>query len=274
MKKINTLLLISLFFFPIFLLAQAPGYLGKKGFLSLTVSSLPAINGPTQNNRGGDFRTFGTSAGRLGFNYEFEGSFSYVIGRYRTISINAAQYYTGATHSAQTLTSGTVFDPFSFNELDDHDLFSRLNVKSITLRVSKFNASKGALAPVGNRIYYGLKRSFISSNIVDKETRYYNELGELFGHQKIELEQKMNLNFFQLGWSNDQVFWDKVILSMGIRFNIPLNIDLIRIAYEDKSYDPNYSTNPNQTDYDVAVFSRVFNHEIFRVNIGVGFLLF
>ncbi len=264
MHKLKLLLFILSSLAPLILMAQPPGYLGKRASVNFTVSSLPVILGPTVNNRGRDY--FGEKKKGIGFNYEFEGDFSYVVGRYRSLSLKVGQYYTGALSQAYTTPLGA---SGGYGQ-DEHDLFHRVNVKSIGIILSRFKKEKGALAPIGNRFYWGVKRTFISASIAEMTTDYRDEVvGPIFGHRPINIDQSMNINFLVLGWSNHQVFWDKLILKTGFRIAIPFNL-----AEYDFEGDSGGSTFTNQENFESAINSRVVNHELFRVDIGVGYLLF
>lgn len=250
---------------PLFIFAQPPGYLGKRASFTLAVSSLPVINGPTQNNRGR--RAFEERKDGIGFNYEFEGDFSYVVGRYKSLGVKVGQYYTGALSSAYTR---TVSAPEG-NDYDIHELFNRVNVKSVGITYSKFKRGKGALAPIGNRFYWGLKQTYISAEILDKTTRYGGEgLGIVLGHRPIEVDQKTRLAFITMGWSNNQVFWDKLILKTGLRLSFPLKGS----AYNYSDSIDGDDAYTNQENFERAMHARIMAHELFRVDVGVGYLLF
>jgi len=249
---------------------QAPGYLGKKAIIAFNLSSSVAFNGPTQNNRGKD--GFGEPSGNYGVNYEFEGSFSYVIGRYSSLELAVSQYYTGVASSAET--PALPLDLLD-NGMDNHDLFHRLNVKSISLVYSKFKSNKGALAPIGNRLYYGLKRNSVSGSILDKRTNFYQEnLGLVLGHQPLNINQKMNIYYALVGWSNTQIFWDKMTFTTGLRFAIPLKLNLENYFDQDPRLHIDYFDDPNKALFETNVSSRINYHEVFRLNIGIGYLLF
>ncbi len=274
MKNLISIPIILLLIFPVCLFGQAPGYLGKRASIMFNFSSFPALFGPTQNNRGSEERTFGDRSGWLGINYELEGQFSYALGRYYSLGVFGGQYYTATKSKASTLSLPQI--PGS-NDMDSHELFHRLNVTSVGLVYSKFNKKKGALAPIGNRFFCSLKTSFIKSEIIDKKTTFYNSDGELFGHGNLNIDEKINFSFFHFGWSNSQVFWNKMIVNVGFKIGFPLNLKYYASLSDggtDGSALDIYNTNRNQANYEAAVFDRLFRHELMRIDIGVGYLLF
>ena len=124
--------------------------------------------------------------------------------------------------------------------------------------LSEFYKKKGALAPVGNRVYYGLKRSFITSEIKDKTTNFRNSgSGQVLGHAPLVENRKYALTFLTIGLSNNQVFFDKLILNTGIRFSFPLNkvayLDLLDTTYEQH---PDFESDPNQAIFEIETGAR------------------
>lgn len=267
----KTLVLSALLFSTCFaLFGQAPGYLGKKAILNFNVSSSIAISGPTQNNRGSE--AFGVPAGGYGINYELEGSFSYVIGRYSSLELTASQYYTGMASEATTT---AIPEDVLFGNRDNHELFHRLNVKSISLTHSRFLSHKGALAPVGSRVFYGLKMNAVKGSILDKRTSFYNSsFGEVLGHEPLNINQETRIFYGVLGWSKTRIFWDKLVFTTGFRIAIPLSSDLSNYFNRVVSNHPDYFSDRNKAEFETRVSKRIDFHEVFRFNIGVGYLLF
>ncbi|MEM1323017.1 MAG: hypothetical protein AAGG75_22315 [Bacteroidota bacterium] len=271
----NVYVVITLLFLasiPLLTTAQAPGYLGRRAFIGFTFSSSPAISGPTQNNNGENF--FGNSNDRSwGINYELEANLSYVISRSMSLGLNLGQYYTGMTTTAETPSLARELLPFQNDYFDSHDLFYRLNVKSLSIVVNKYKLAKGALAPFGNHVFFGLKRHFISGEIIDKRTTYessFEEIGNVVGHRNLEIDDQLAYFSFLFGWARNQIFWDKFILKTGIRFAIPLGVAPINAIFDNNAYEPF----ERQELYEDNVYNRLVRHEFVRVDVGVGFLIF
>lgn len=261
--KINSFILfLFLSIFPFFLAAQPPGYLGKRAFITLGISSFPTFDGPTQNNNGGDF--FGDTNDRAwGIDYEFEGNFSYTIGRQSSIGLTVGQFYTGMVTEVET--ESLVSNPISsFEPIDYHELFYRLNVRTISITNSRYKAKKGALSPLGNYFFWGLKRSFITGEIIDKKTNYH--VGEAFGHRSLEIDPKAAYSSIILGWSSHKIYWDKLIIKTGFRFGIPMNIVSWNNLVDNKD--------TNQEEFELDAYLRNWKHEIIRIDFAVGYLLF
>jgi hypothetical protein len=262
MKTNSILLFLFLSICPLILNAQPPGYLGKRATISLGISSFPTIDGPTQNNNGSNF--FGDSNERSwGVDYEFEGNFSYTVGRQSSIGLTVGQLHTGMTTRAET--EALVGSPIpSFEPIDYHELFYRLNVRSISLTHSIYRSKKGALSPLGNYFFWGIKRSFISGKVIDKKTDYH--AGEVFGHRSLEIDPKTAYSSIIFGWSNHQIYWDKLIVKTGFRFGVPLNI------FSWNKLSDNNDT--NQEEFEIDAYQRLWRHEIIRIDFGIGYLLF
>lgn len=265
MRNLNLLLLLV--FLPLIAFGQPPGYLGKRASLNLTLSTTPVIAGPTKNDRGR--RTLNPNAGSLGLNLEFEGNFNYVIGRYRSIGIIGGMYTTG--HPFRVFNDGFTSalipegDGIFGERFNDYDLFFQLRVRSIGLILSRYKQIKGALAPIGNRFYWGIKRNFIKSEITDSNGAF---------NTNFNIDQTKAFNFLLLGWSNNQVFWDRVLFKTGLRIAMPLSLKYIRYASNGEDTHPNYFEDSNQVNHDVGIFRRILRHELFRLDISVGYLLF
>ncbi len=279
MKNLRALFVALIFICSNNLFSQPPGYLGKRASINFNLSSSPALIGPTQNNRGEADKTLGEGAGWLGINYEFSVDFSYVLGRHRSISLLVGQYYTGLKMNATTtpialeLISG---GNASSNALDRHELLYRVNVRSVGIIYSKFKNERGALAPIGNRFYIGLKRNFANASVIDKRTDFYDStFGNQFGHNNLNIDENKSFHYLLLGWSNNMVFWDQVIFKTGFRLGLPLDYGFYKyITNDTEDVTPEYNTNPNQFEYEADLFKRLAWHEFLRVELGIGYLLF
>ncbi len=256
MKNIFLVFLLIGFLFPLMINGQAPGYLGKKAVVSLNYSVFPAFLGPTKNNRG--YASFenesGESSNNIGLNSELNLGFEYTIGRYRSLSLHLGQYATGVKMDDVETFSG------------DYDLLLKANVRSIELIISRYKRKKAALAPVGNSFYWGFKRDFVKSSVKEEE-RLSNGTGAITP----DFDQKVAFNFFLFGWSNNQVFWDKVFFKTGLHMAIPLKLRGLA-DLTDSNGSSFYDS--NQEYYERNVYSRLVFHEFIRFDIGVGYLLF
>ena len=265
------IVLLAVVITPFLLTAQAPGYLGKRAAVSFSLSGGVTIDGPNQNNKGSEFfgNQMSTDEGKIGFNHEFIFDFSYALSRYRGLQLSGSQYYTGMLSEARTIAVGG-------SGLDRHDLFYRLNVKSISLDYSFYSRKRGALAPVGSRYYFGLKTNIVSGKIIDKLTNYFDPaIGAVLGHKLLEVDPKENLYYFTWGWSNSSVIADKIIFKAGISGAIPVDWIIGRGAFEAfEGQNGDYFYRNNQSSFEENVYTRLWAHEILRINIGIGYLIF
>lgn len=276
MRKYNKVSFLLIFFLPVLVYSQAPGYLGKKASLTFSISGFPALTGPTQHNYGNEKHTVGESAGRLGMNYEFEGNLFYVIGRYHSLGLYAGQYATGVYSEGLTFarradypTSGGVS---TYQDL--HDLLHRAEVRSVGIIYSIFSIRRGALAPVGNRFYVGVKHNFVTGKLAKKETSYYDEvIGAKYGHEPLDIDTQADYSFLLFGWSNDLMLTNRFMFRSGLRMALPISWRYLQEIFGDVDNYPGVGTN-SQANYDLALIERLSRHELFRVDIGLGVLLF
>ncbi|MEL6636446.1 MAG: hypothetical protein AAFW73_09015 [Bacteroidota bacterium] len=267
MKQLKLLTFLIGSLVPLLSAGQAPGYLGMRTTVGFTVSAFPATESPTQNNRGSNF--FGDEGGGFGLNYEWELQLGYVLSRRKQLQLILGQYYTGVATSMSTFPRFQ--DPFSslFN-LDFHELFFRVNTRSVGLMMSSYGGKNGGIAPMGNRFFYGVKFSFLSSEIVDKRTTYSSPQSEMLGHEPLDLKQRLLIPTFFLGWGNDLFLSDHLILGFGIRFGLSLGNGLPLILNGDEEV----SATDTQARYRNALGRRHLLHEVLRFDLGLKYLLF
>lgn len=273
----KSLIFTSFLLLSFFLMAQPPGYVGKRLYTTFNFSSFPTVNGPTQNNNGLEY--FGDVHDRdWGIDYELEGELSYVIGRYSSIGITIGQFYTGLKSEAETESLGQENINFSNIQYDRHDLFYRLNVKSIGLHYSWYKSKKGALAPLGNHTYIGIETSFIKGEILDKKTIYSLDefgLGSSIGHANLNVDPSTVYHSIMLGWSNNQILFDRLIFKVGLRFTLPLSLKVYNGNSRNEAVSNFfYDDNPNHSLFKARTFDRMVSHQMLRINIGLGILIF
>lgn len=248
-----------------FLQAQdAPGYMGKKAIFSLNYSSSVALFGPTLNDRGQDdfydeVETILGVESNLGLNYEFGADFSYTLTRQRALSLGYHQYATN-----------TVLEWVYTNV--DFDYLYRLNVRAISLNAHQFKRKRGGLAPLGNSSYWGLKTTFINGEEADSRMINFVTPPPI---PESGAPEDPNLTVYSLLWgiSNQQIFWDKLVLKMGVHISIPLTPNYYRFII-----DPFSISTVEEADfqliYEAQAITRIARHEALRFDIGVGYLLF
>ena len=252
------LLLFFIYISPIISSAQTPGYLGKRASLIINSSTFPAFLGPTPNDKGWD--SYGTEFNGIGLNYEFEAELSYAYKRYKSIALTTGHYST-----AQEFFTSTDPVDSSVEGRDEHRVFSEISVNSISLIRKKFRRHKGGLAPFGNYFFLGLKTNFVTGSILEKTTTYASPTGAALGHGEILPDPNFTQFLFVYGFGNNLIFKDRIIFSMGMRFSLPFKPSTLATLS---------SGNAAGSDFEDQARFRLLYHEFFRINIGVGVLLF
>lgn len=262
-KELRFFILFFLSTFPFFGQAQAPGYIGKRASISVGMLGSASITGPSKNNRGDN--AFGAiGQGKIGFNPELKVEFSYTTGRYRSIELGWSKYTTGLTSYAE--------GDFRFSSGSTAAfLFSHLNVKSIDFAYSYYMRQQGALAPIGNRYFIGLKTSFISANLIGEGGNDFEEYNPTdITYEDLDVDTDLRITYFTAGWSISTVISDKVIFKAGMTTALPLSWigdrDLIVLS-DDRS-------ERTLAEYKRSTFFRLFRYESIRVSATIGYLLF
>ena len=259
--------LILLFLLPIALPAQAPGYLGKRFSIDLGTGFGPAIDGPTQNNKGyGNILGNKADDRRLGINYVFDLNLNFATGRYRGLSLTASQYYTATTTFYRIQSQ---FDNFLSDEVES---LHRLNVRHVGLKYHYFKRSKGALAPIGNSFYVAVDAYFINGEVIDRIINYANPLSAAFGIAPLGINQNLKTWGVGFGWQKTTIYFDKLLLRVGIGIHGPVGFyirDLIDEANVNIAPD-----NGRQSTYENKVANRLYLHGLMRFELGLGYLIF
>ncbi len=266
MKRI---LLLTWVLLPVMALAQPTGYLGKRASIYVKFSSGPALWGPTKNDKG--ILAYDASTRDLGLNTEWEFGLSYAVERYKSLTLINGYYRTGLGITAFLPNFGQGEVQFNYNDSSlsksegSCTLLFSLRARSVGILYNVFRQRKGALAPMGNLFYLGFKRTFVK--IALEESRSPELTDFIF-------DPTTGFNSLMIGWNNNQVFFDRVILKTGIRLNVPLHIRMIRYNVESINIHPDYDTNRNSAILEVSSLERLFRHELARFELGLGLLLF
>lgn len=265
--------------FPFAIKAQAPGYLGKKFTVEFSTGIGPAIDGPTQNNRGYnnilgnryDTEEPPTTHG-LGFNVAFEGSVNYVVKRFGSVGLTISQYHTGVRTFMDAASLSTQASNVEIENLH------RVNVRSIGLRYTLFRSNKGALGPIGRSYYFGIEKMFITGEIIDRILRYNSsdEQAPLSGHRPLNITQDYQPFAISFGFQKTSLYFDQMLVRVGVGMHVPLAPLGETINYIEGNYSnhPDYETSQNEAIFEVDTYKRLLFHGLFRFEVGVGYLLF
>ena len=253
------------------LLAQAPGYLGKRYYLQADCAGMVSA-GPTANNRG-IVNYFGENGGGFALDTRFGLQAGYALSRMQLVSAGVNYLKTGLETQAYTR---AVNFPGENSGRDYHELFYNLNGWTADVAYRRCKTEKGGLAPLGVFRSHHLQPTFLSGEIVDKRTSYQNRSGPAI-HGKLGYEPKFI--YWSYGWETGQtwVVKDKILLSLAIQINIPLSLSRTIETLD----EPYYSVDSFESfeAYNLEVFrqeafSRMFWSSIFNFRVGAGYLLF
>ena len=257
MKRISGLILCCLFAFG--LKAQVSGYLGKRLYVDLEYSFVPALLGPTYNNRGANH--YGEDGGGLGFSTKPSARLNYVISRKGVLNVGYSNW--------RTATQMRLFSRRSINSSseDSHDMFTQIKVNTITIGYRVFNTSEGAIAPLGSYFSLYLHRHSAEGSFADRRSFYSSSSIEYVPNLEVDTDYTMYAFGFDFG--KHFIFADRYILGAGINFSIPLD----RNVWND-IFDETTNEDGNQGIYDVQVAKRMSEFTLVMFNISAGFLIY
>jgi hypothetical protein len=207
---------------PVFLLlqynalfSQAPGYLGKRLFVSANASAIPTFAGPSAANRG-----LGTlydgAENSLDITTRFGIEVGYAVSRKNAVTLTADYAKTGMRTSMIT-PSLSQFVP-SLDYKDYHYLFYNLNCYTFDLGYQSYNLAKGAIAPMGRYFAFHVFGTMAKGVIMDKRTDYYN--ASVQQHAKLGIDPTYITGGIGFEWGNNVIVSDHLFMNFGIRCNI------------------------------------------------------
>lgn len=272
----KTVSIICLSLFLNSLIAQVPGYLGKKLFLSANFSATPTLNNPTASNKSmalydGTGALYGKGKTGWAFNTRLGVQGGYTISRKNAVTFGGDYLKTGATMSAFTPSTSPLARDY---DQDEHYLFYNLSGITADIGYQVYKSKKGALAPMGNYVGYHFSTSFIKGEILDKQTYY------VVSSSKTHLPLGINPQYihfnFGIEWGNHTIIQDRILLDMALRFNCPINVK----AWGDVIEGNSSSAGNNQTDYQdynqkqfkYMALNRISYHSVVTMRVGIGIL--
>ncbi len=256
------------------LMAQVPGYLGKKLFVKVDFSATPTMINPSANNKGyavfGENYLFGNGKTSLAFNTRFGMAGGYTISRKNAVTFGVDYLKTGATMTAATRSTSHFAHQYDY---DNHYLFYNLIGVTADIGYQVYKPEKGAIAPMGNYVGYHFSTSFIKGEILDKRTVY--QITTSTTHPPLGINPQYF--HFNLGieWGNHTIIKDRILLDMALRFNLPIEIkawgDAIEGANASANNQDNYQAY-NQSQFKRMALNRISYHSVVIVRFGVGIL--
>jgi hypothetical protein len=243
------------------LYAQAPGYLGKRGFLKINGAGGIVLGGPTASNRG--FTYYGEKGGGLGFNTTFGLEAGYALSRRKALTLGVQRLLTGAIVSVQT---EVIDNPGNYAVADAHELFYQISGFESAIGWQTYNPLKGALAPMGIFTRISLNAAFLDGKIADKRTTYAFEGAT--AHLPLGIQSKYTHWSAGLEVGQHTIFADRWLLSISAEFRVP--VDIRRFSPNESEYY--YDLPLNQAIYEKAVHRRVAQYQFFMLKIGGGLI--
>jgi hypothetical protein len=243
------------------LFAQAPGYLGKRLFVSANASAIPAFQGPTAGNGGlGD--TYNGASNTIAFSTRFGLEAGYALSRKNAVTLTLDYAKTGMRTYLET--------PFqnSLDYVDRHYLFYNLNCYTFDLGYQGYKLEKGALAPMGRYFSFHLFATSASGVIVEKRTEFSSSRSTT--HADLGVKPTYLMAGFGLEWGKNTIIADKFFINTTLRFNLTTGVFKTSALQNGNSLGTYQQE--NQERFDVAAAERLFYHSLFMVKFGIGIL--
>lgn len=251
--------------------AQNPGYLGKHFILQLQGGTAAAIYGPTPNDRG-LIRRYDSEAGALTFHTRIGAKAGYAFSRRNMASIGFESFKTAMIMTAQSPARLQIIGQPTV--LDQHYLFYHLLGKSFQFHWGMFNPIKGSLAPYGAYTSFVLEAIVIDGKVAEDQITYFFT-GYEGGYTSTRIEPDFTYWSAGLEVGINDIFFDRLTLSMACRVNAPLHLNRLQKAYPYSAPSP-YSDfmGHNQFFFELETIKRMSSYNLIQFSASVGVLLF
>ncbi len=266
-------LVLPLFFFPLFSMAQAPGgYQGKHFFAEYDLKYLPdfffldldKVNSEAHNAIGRKLRH------RIKLNY--------VVSRRKTAFLGIDFFKTGMVHD-QVFDGKTMTAEFPIRR----EVYYKLQVKGIEAGMSFHRRMKNhALAPIGPHFNLGFQ--YLQSKGTALRfwtTDHQNTESPIFPEGVNNTSSDL---IFNLGMANRHIWYDRITFTYGGTFGLVLTrihqvwSNLGRQGYytdyTDDVYDEALAARANDLSFKRGVSSRLQRYNWLQFHIGFGVLIF
>jgi hypothetical protein len=263
-KSILIPLLILLQYSKLF--SQAPGYLGKRFFVSANASAIPAFQGPTAGNGGlGD--TYNYASKSIAFSTRLGIEAGYALSRKNAVTLTLDYAKTGMITNLST----PVISSFGSSDANDyHYMFYNLNCYTFDLGYQGYKLERGAIAPMGRYFSFHLFATTASGVVINRKTDLYS--GSFIDKHTFETGENPTylMGGFGLEWGKNTIIGDNFFINTTLRFNLTTGLFQSNPLKEGE-FSGTYRE-ANQIKFDVAAAERLFYHSLFMVRFGVGFL--
>lgn len=255
------------------LLAQAPGYLGKRTTIEVSGEWQLAVFNPNRKGKSsfeglvndGFYSLKGIfKENKIHFNSTLNLQVNYAINRVNSVGIKYHRATTGTT--IYTKYSPSIFSDILIST------FSEIGIQRMGLTYSFFKLAKGSIAPIGTSYSVALGGVFMDSKkmtTLDSYDREIQPLTELYP----SLNTKLRVFDIGIGWNKRWLVVDNVFIKTGLHFNLMMRPKGMHFYFNEISYSE-YDVDPVQADYNTAVLNRTLMHNLFNFEVGIGALLF
>jgi hypothetical protein len=247
------------------LFSQAPGYLGKRLFVSANASAIPAFEGPTAGN-GGLGSLYNSAEKSLDMTTRFGIEVGYALSRKNAVILTADYAKTGMTTWMSTPSLSRGLPTLDYK--DSHYLFYNLNCYTLDLGYQSYKLSKGAIAPMGRYFAFHVFGTMAKGVIMDKRTNYYDS--SVRQHAKLGIDPTYITGGIGFEWGNNIIISDHFFMNLSLRSSLTAGL-IESKSLNDERYYGTY-LEQNQKNFKIEAAERMFNHSLFMIRFGVGML--
>lgn len=242
-------------------LAQVPGYQGKRFFLEFGGTFFFNGASPNAQNKGPASFPFGKHTGDFTLVDRYRVGAHYVIARKSTLKLDYNYHLMGLN------TSATTPNVFQTSQLDNHNLFYQVHLHDFNLGLTLYRRRNANLAPLGFYWDLGIRLIFTAPYLRDQRVEYADNRPDNRPNPRqlnpIEPAESLVLFGFAAQTGYRTVFADRFI------FNIGLETTLFPFVPTGLNGGP-----PPPSSYQDDLQAAVQLRYLLGVYIGVGILLF
>lgn len=280
MKKNNFLfVLISLVVFPSILLAQTPGYMGKRFVMGYGFHTSPALIGSTgQGNTIIGKAEGNASDGEFAFNSLHEGYLEYALSKRFSLGFSA-KFYKATYDNHKNMNAYVVYNGSNVSYSNSPEGLYHIKGQNYALYGKLFR--RGFIAPWGKYMMFGIniKRFTCSYDPAEMQLKY--DAYSFFGNEKYPSitdfgprEQSFTRFDFLFGLGKSRIVYNRIILDYGFNVNL---FALLNTPFDALTDDDGLFTDYRPTNYNYIKDTspwRVRGVNRFNAYLRIGVLLF
>ncbi len=260
------------------LIAQVPGYLGKKNVFLLKYTVAPNYYGPNTSNNGfgGLFNKSTdtlytdqpnnnlTFSSKMGLQYERS------LSKATSIKLSYDRLKTGVNMYALG-THENQFGDVYYRQLQS---FQTIIGTEIALGLKFFSLSQGSISPMG--VYFGIEVGYANYAYEVQDFDFHPVFsGSSEGSVPVAQSGQVNAITAGLELGYSVVMKDNLLLNFNVNTRIP--VSGLFVPYDDYYYSggsaPVDAIRDNQKIHELFISERMAYHNMFMLSIGIGFLL-